>query len=340
MLKVGIIGLGTISYIHHLAIEATGLAEIVAVCDINPATQNDYPDLPFYTDMEEMLDQENLDVVHICLPHYLHVPAAKTCIDHGVHVYLEKPLAMSYQEGRELADYVESHDSKVAVSFQNRYNKTSQELHHRLKKLVSEDNGRVLMVKGIVTWFRPESYYEAEPWRGRWDQAGGGTIANQSIHTLDLMQWFTGQELVASKGKLIQLTDYAIEVEDTATADFTFTNDVHGIYYATNAYQENSTVLVEVVTNEGRYVISDNALYYYADKYGQGHLICQDDIFPSSKSYYGMGHKLAIQALYEAIINNNEDYISVADALPSMMMIDLLKQSSQSNQKVNAKELL
>ncbi len=339
MLRVAIIGLGTISYIHQLGIEQSKLGELVAVCDINPVTHQDYAELPFYENYEEMLEKENLDVVHICLPHDLHAPIAEKCVEYGAHVFLEKPLSLSYEEGAALAETASKNDYKIGVCFQNRYNRTTEKLVEVLETGPESEVGQVKAVKGLVTWFRPESYYEAQPWRGELERAGGGTITNQSIHTLDLMHLFAG-DAKACKGQLLNLTDYDIEVEDTAVANYEFENDTTGLYFATNGYAVNSSVELEVITDKKRFVIKDYELYEYNYNNEQGIFIARDDIFEGTKSYYGQGHRLAIRAFYEAIIADTEDYISIEDALGSMLMIDLLRKSSAQNEKVYAKELV
>ena len=339
MLRVAIIGLGTISYIHQLGIDESERGELVAVCDTNPSTRHDYADLPFYEDYEEMLEKESLDVVHICLPHDLHAPIAEKCVEHGVHVFLEKPLSLSYEEGVHLSEVASESDYKVGVSFQNRYNRTTEELLDILENRPTSEIGKIRAVKGVVTWFRPESYYEAQPWRGELDRAGGGTIINQSIHTLDLMQYFAGK-VESGKGQLMNLTDHDIEVEDTAVATYEFEDNVSGIYFATNGYAVNSPVEIEVTTAKRRFVIRDYKLYEYKLNKEEPKLIVADDIFDGTKSYYGQGHLLAIQKFYKAIVEETEEYITIEDALGSMLMIELLRKSSKTNKKVYAKEFV
>lgn len=338
LLRVAIIGLGTISYIHQLGIEESKTGELVAVSDTNPATQHDYAGVPFYEDYKEMLEKENLDVVHICLPHDLHAPIAEICVEHGVHVFLEKPLSLTYEEGRHLSEVVSKTDYKVGVCFQNRYNRTTEELVNILKNRPESEIGRVKAVKGVVAWFRPESYYEAQTWRGEIDRAGGGTIINQSIHTLDLMHLFGGNP-ISGKGKLMNLTDYDIEVEDTAVANYEFEDNKTGLYFATNSYAVNSPVELEIVTDRRRFVIDNYKLYEYKINHDEGILITSDEIFKGTKSYYGQGHQLAIKKFYQAVINDTNDYINIEEALGSMLMIDLLKESSERHEKIYAEEL-
>ncbi|NLB99013.1 MAG: Gfo/Idh/MocA family oxidoreductase [Lactobacillales bacterium] len=335
MLRVAIIGLGTISYIHQLGIQQSGLGKLVAVCDSNPSTAGDYADLPFYDNCEEMLEKENLDVVHICLPHDLHAPIAQKCMEYGVNVFLEKPLSLTYEEGLNLSKAVSDSKYKLGVCFQNRYNRTTTKLIDILENQPVEEIGSIRAVKGVVTWFRPESYYEAQPWRGQLERAGGGTMINQSIHTLDLMHLFGGNPLTCN-GHLLNLLDYKIEVEDTAVARYEFEENISGLYFATNSYAVNSPVELEVITERRRFVIKDYKLFEYKYNSDDGVLLESDDIFESTKSYYGQGHLLAIQTFYKAVINKTEDYIHIEDALGSMLMIDMMRKSNETKETVHA----
>lgn len=332
VLKAGIVGLGTISYIHQIAIEQSEIAELVAVCDVNPLTHKDYSDYHFYSNLEDMLKTEDLDVVHVCLPHDLHKPATELIHSYGVHVFMEKPIGISYQEAKELSELVKDSDVKVGVSFQNRYNLSVQTLKNLLK------DETVKAVKGIVTWFRPKSYYEAQPWRGQLARAGGGVIINQAIHTLDLMHYFAG-DVVDCRAQLSQLLDYDIEVEDTASATFNFENGSNGLFIATNAFVKNSTVEVEVITNKATYIIKDNCLFKYNED-EQREFICEDELLTNFKSYYGQGHKLCAKAFYQAIIDQTDDYIKIDDAIETMKMVDLMKESSNNTRLITVEEII
>lgn len=138
----------------------------------------------------------------------------------------------------------------------------------------------------------------------------------------------------------MNLLDYDIEVEDTATANYEFEDRVTGLYFATNAYAVNSTVELEVITEKRRFSINDNKLVEYNFNNEEGILIAEDEMFESTKSYYGLGHKVAIQSFYQAVIDDSDDYITIDDALNSMLMVDMLKLSSEEKRKTYAKEFM
>lgn len=324
MLNVAVIGLGAVSNVHIPAIHTSKSAQLVAVCDSNESLEKEIPDVPFYTDYETMLENEDLDVVHICLPHHLHLPVTKACVEKGIHVYLEKPLAKDLQEAKALVELEQAHpEIKICVSLQNRYNETVEEL---LKITKQNKYGDLLGVKGIVSWFRPKSYYEAQPWRGELDLAGGGVMINQSIHTLDLLQVFGG-EMTSIRGSVDQLLDYDIEVEDTATARIEFENGATGLFFATIANSNNSSVELEVTYDKATFTIKDSILV--KEEQGIKETIIEDNTLPGTKFYYGASHAKLINHFYNCIIADQNDYVHAQEALTSMEMIALIQESSR-----------
>lgn len=329
MLRVAIVGLGDIAVIHLNAIKNSNV-ELVAACDIDPSKQHMVPNANFYLDLDEMLEKEQLDVVHLCVPHDLHVPFASKCIAAKVHVMLEKPIGVNVADAKRLLDDSQAHpDTKVAICFQNRYNETIEYLKH----LVTTNNyGPLKGIKGLVLWSRTQSYYDVKPWRGEYEHAGGGVMINQSIHTLDLIQYFGGR-IDYLKGITTHLTEMDIEVEDTACANIVFENGTIANYYATNAFALNTSVEFSLFFDAVTFSIIDSKLYQI-DQEGNRTFLCEDAKLAGSKFYYGASHQKCIQAFYQAIEEESDHYISIADAMTSMEMIEAINHSSKTNEKV------
>jgi len=330
MLRVALLGLGDISNIHLPAIEENEGVQLVAVCDIDESLKSKVPGVNFYTDYNELLENETVDCVHICLPHYLHLPATKASVEKGVHVFLEKPLGLNAEEGLELVKLEEEYkDVKICVCFQNRFNESFEKLQELVQ---SGEYGKITGIKGLVTWFRPESYYQNKPWRGKMKYAGGGVMINQSIHTLDLMQ-LLGGEIESIRGSIDNLLDYDIEVEDTAVARINFKNGTKGLYFATNANSGNSSVELQVTLEKGKFTIKDSMLTKVNDE-GKKEEIIEDQKLPGTKFYYGASHVKLINKFYSCIEDNTNDYVHAKEAFTSIKMIDLIRLSSKLNQEV------
>lgn len=336
MLKIAVIGLGDISSIHLSAIQANPTAELVAVCDIDETRRKSVEGVNFYTEYQEMLEKETLDCVHICLPHYLHYPVTKACVEKGIHVLQEKPLALHTEEGLELLKLEEDNKQvKIAICFQNRLNETVE----KLRQVIAENKyGKIVGIKGIVTWARSKSYYDNKLWRGKLDLAGGGVMINQAIHTLDLMQLFGG-EIATIRGTVDQLLDYGIETEDTAAARIEFKNGINGFFFATNANGNNSSVELQIVCENQKLTIKDNRLTML-DENGGKVVIEEDTKLYGSKFYYGASHKKLIDGFYACILENSQDYIHAKDALPSLQMIDAIIQSSKLKREITIADIL
>ncbi|MDR3302899.1 MAG: Gfo/Idh/MocA family oxidoreductase [Treponema sp.] len=173
------------------------LRRLIAGCDSDEQRRATLPaDTAFYTDYRELLAHEKPDVVHICLPHYLHYPVARAVAESGCNIFAEKPLALTFAEGLEYAKLEKKHGVKIGVCLQNRLNPTSERL---VEILADGAYGAVTGVRGVVAWKRSKAYYDAKPWRGTMAQGGGGNMINQALHTLDLMQYFAHSR-IAGKG--------------------------------------------------------------------------------------------------------------------------------------------
>ncbi len=334
MLKVAVIGLGDISKIHVPIIQNSTAAQLVAVCDIDESLSQQVPGVNFYTDYMDMLNGEELDCVHICLPHYLHYPATKACAERNIHVFQEKPLASNVQDGKALVDLEAQHPHlKIGISFQNRVNESVE----KLQELIAEgEYGNVLGLKGLVTWYRPKRYYDDKPWRGSMELAGGGVMINQSIHTLDLLQLFGGR-IETIRGSVDTLVDIGYEVEDTASAHITFKNGASGLFFATNTNSVNSSVEFQAILEKGKFTIKDSILYQTDDN-GQKVKLVEDSKLPGSKFYYGASHVKLINQFYTCIEQNTEGYIHAKDAQISMEMIDAIYRSSAEKKAVKLGE--
>ncbi len=321
MLKVAIIGLGTISSTHKLAIECSDIAKLVAVCDNNSEKAGDYS-VPFYTDIEEMLKKEFLDCVHICLPHYLHVPVIRLCAEYKVNVFTEKPVALNYQEASSIFNLEEKYHIKIGVCLQNRYNQTVQQLK---QEICTGKYGNFIASKGIVTWCREMSYYEEAPWRGKKKESGGGVMINQTIHTLDLLSYLVG-DFRKIEGKVANFSLPNIEIEDTVMCCMEYDKGGKAIFFATVAYGDNSDIELEFIFEKAKFTIRNSKLYKTTEQSEK--FLCEDKKLEGRKGYYGASHVTAIETFYHAILSDSNDYISVKEAAYSLQVMDGIFESS------------
>ena len=146
--------------------------------------------------------------------------SALYCIDHGIHVIIEKPMAMNMQDADEIIQRSKEKNVKVSACHQNRFNIAVQELR---KALEAGRFGRLSHGSIHVRWNRNRDYYDQAPWRGKW-ATDGGALMNQCIHGIDLLRWMMGNEIEEVYGQTRrQFHDY-LEAEDVGMAVIKFKN--------------------------------------------------------------------------------------------------------------------
>jgi predicted dehydrogenase len=329
-LGVAIIGCGAIFPLHAKAVSAMENVDLLKVIDIDidKAKRAGIEHACDATDdYREILNDDRIHVVHLCTPHYLHAEMTVDLLRAGKHVLTEKPMAADLPSAIRMLEAAEQSSGQLGVVFQNRYNDTSVYIK---KTIDSGDLGKLLCMKGVVTWHRTESYYKDSNWRGRWSTEGGGVLINQTIHTLDLLQWYGG-EIRSVKGNIsTDVLDGVIEVEDTAHACIDFTNNVRGLFYGTNAYLKDSPVELELVFEEGTLNLRRDYLYLWKD--GKESLVCEPTLSPTKgKSYWGTGHKRLIEDFYEHIFSGRKFWLDGSEGIKALKLVKDIYSSSQKN---------
>ena len=191
-MRSAIVGCGSIAGVHAAVLTKSVYTQLTACADIRPERAQAMADachIAAYGSLDELLDRERPDVLHICTPHHLHVPMALLALSRGVNVLMEKPPAISPESFEALLKEAGKSGLHTGVCFQNRYNPQVQYIRRALQ---GGQAGRVLGARAFVTWSRDDQYYTGSGWRGQWDTEGGGVLMNQSIHTMDLLVYLLG----------------------------------------------------------------------------------------------------------------------------------------------------
>jgi predicted dehydrogenase len=323
--KSAIIGCGNIFPMHARSIEWLENVELTAVCDNNIERAKEKAkefNCRYYIDYRQMLDSEKLDVVHICLPHYLHAEAAIYAANAKVNVLTEKPMAITLADAEQMVEVAKKNNVNLGVIFQNRYNQASILIKDTLS---SGALGKVLGGRCSINWKRTKEYYASDSWRGTWDMEGGGVIINQAIHTLDLMRWFVGSEIDNIQATMANRVVKTIEVEDFAEGVITYKNGILTTFYAVNYYSYDAPVELELHCEKGLIkLIGDRASIKFFD--GREFIagINPDETFNygnGKKGYWGVGHRKQILNFYEALEKGTSVEITGEEALKTQKMI-------------------
>ncbi|MBQ6825447.1 MAG: Gfo/Idh/MocA family oxidoreductase [Clostridia bacterium] len=324
MLKVAVIGCGSISCMHLDPAVALEEAELVAVCDIKPdraerAAQK-YNAKP-YMDYMEMFEKEQLDVVHICLPHYLHTKVACDAFKKGINVICEKPMSIKYEDAVAAVELAEKCGVKYGVIFQCRYNTPSMLVKQRI-----EDGklGKVKCGRTTLTWYRSDNYYDHSDWKGRWEKEGGGVIIDQAIHSIDLANWMIDDTPVDIQASLHNRNHEIMVVEDTGEGLIKYENGALLSFYAMNNYFVDEPIEIRLVCENGKAIFSyDRAeISYNNGTFESVNNMPQKMVsYTGGKDYWGTQHAVQIRQFYRSVLGLEELEITGREALKIQKII-------------------
>src|SRR5258706_3752586 len=259
-LRFGIIGCGVIGRIHAEAISSLPDAQLVAVADVIPKRAQELAEkfhVTPYEDVQEMLAHEELDVVDIGTPSGQHGEHACQVMRSGRHVIVEKPMEISRAAIEEMLRVQQENGVKLAVISQHRFDPVTRQGHD----LVEEHAfGRLVLGNAIIPWWRSQAYYDSGAWRGTWELDGGGVLLNQSIHSIDVLQWLMGP--VKSVFAYTDTLVHRMETEDVAVAILRLANGALGTIAATTGAYPGTGTRIEMYGDKGSVVIEDDRLSY------------------------------------------------------------------------------
>lgn len=264
--RVGVIGLGMgFSHARSLASGRIKGARLSAICDLNPAKQEEAratlpSDVKIWSDTEAMISSGEIDAVIIATPHYAHPQVAIECLNHGLHVVIEKPAGVYTKQVREMNRAAEASGKVFSIM----YNQRCNPLYKKLKELIEEGElGEIRRMNWIITnWYRSQSYYDSGGWRATWAGEGGGVLINQSPHQLDLWQWTTGMMPKRIRAFCAFGKYRNIEVEDDVTAYAEYENGATAVFITTTG-EAPGTNRYEVTGDRGKIVIEDGKLTFW-----------------------------------------------------------------------------
>lgn len=249
--------MGSAHATHLLAGRIPGL-ELTAVCDIDIAKCAPVQGVRAFASAEELISSGLVDAVLIATPHYDHVTIGVQVLRAGLHLLVEKPIAVHRADAEKLIAAHRGGGQVFAAMFNQRTNRHYQ----KIRQLIQQGElGEIRRVNWIITnWFRPEAYYASGGWRATWAGEGGGVLLNQCPHNLDLFQWMFGLP-VRVRAHCAFGRYHEIEVEDDVTAYMEFANGATGVFI-TSTGEAPGTNRLEITGERGKLVYEDKDLVF------------------------------------------------------------------------------
>lgn len=342
-MKYALIGCGRIAT-NHIKAALENKLEIAAVCDVVPERMEELlakhgleqdTAIKRFTDYQKMVTEIKPELAAIATESGIHAEMALHCIDKGVNLIIEKPMAMSIADADAIIALADQNNVKVSACHQNRFNLSIQEMRRALE---AGRFGKLSHGSIHVRWNRNQDYYTQAPWRGTWAQ-DGGALMNQCIHGIDLLRWMLGDEVEEVYAQTAQQFHHYLECEDIGMAVVKFKNGaVATIEGTTNVFPKNLEETLYLFGETGTVKIggkSCNAIdvWQFADEQAHDADI-QKGFYEEVENVYGNGHTCVYADMIHAITENRSPYIDARAGKRALEMVLAIYKSAAEGRPV------
>lgn len=340
-----LVGCGRVARQHVRALfHHAGRAELVAVCD--PCAERvqalgqETAHLPTpargFDSLEAMLRELRPDAVILATPSGLHAAQAMLAARHGCHVVCEKPIATHLEDARAMVDACRDARRQLFAVMQLRYSPTLQWLH---RAVADGRLGQIYMVEMSIFWTRPQSYYDADAWRGT-RAMDGGALLNQTSHYVDLLRWIFGP--VAQVQAITATLGRAIEVEDSGVLNLRWQSGALGSMSVTMlTHPHNLRAALTVAGSRGTVVLGGIAcdeiqVARFDESDGQAAQTRAEieHINQETRAFYGDGHIRYYQNVLDVLQGGARSDIDGLEGLKTLEIIEAAYISAQTGAAV------
>lgn len=332
--NIGIVGIGNMGTAHVRHVLDLPNTRLRAICDHNAQRLEDCAapdDVARYSDYARMLDECQLDGVIIATPHFDHLPMSLAAFQRGIHVLVEKPIAVHVQDAQRMIDgWREARQRHPKLVFAAMFMQRTWGFWRKIRTMLEAGElGALIRTSWIVTdWFRTQHYYDSGGWRATWQGEGGGVLMNQCPHNLDLYQWMVGLP-ARVQGFVSFGKHHRIEVEDEVTAYFEHDNGMVGHFITTTGESPGSNRL-EIVGENGKLIYEHGELVFFRNAWSSRKQIAEAQAgfepVPVIRElvdfeHHGThGHEFVIENFADAILGDERLIAPAAEGLHSVAL--------------------
>ena len=338
MLKFALVGCGRIAKRHSelLGLNQIKDASLVAVCDIVEEKARKIGqefNVPYYTDMDEMMQKESIDVVSVLSESGHHAKHVINLAKYKKHIVVEKPMALTLDDADAMIEACDLNGCKLFVVKQNRFNTPVLKLREAMD---ANRFGKLVLGTIRVRWSRDQSYYDQDSWRGTWAM-DGGVLTNQASHHIDLLEWMMGDVESVFAKSTTALVD--IEVEDTAIVTLKFKNGALGIIEATTAVRPKDlegsiSILGEKGTVEiGGFAVNKMLHWSFREKQ-ESDAEVMEKYSVNPPNVYGFGHQAYYEHVVDSISNGRRQLVDGLVGRKSLELISAIYESIETSKEV------
>jgi UDP-N-acetyl-2-amino-2-deoxyglucuronate dehydrogenase len=329
LIRFVICGVGHIGHRHAALVARHAEAHLVALVDVRTELKAplaaEFPDVPFFTSLKEYIAQgPTADVLIVATPNGLHASQAITGLRHGLHVVIEKPIALRTVDAEAILQTAQQANRLVFGVMQNRYSPPAAWL-----KQVYEEGllGQIFLVQFNCFWNRDARYYLPGGWKGT-QELDGGTLFTQFSHFVDLLYWVFG-DIANITARFRDFTHEGLtEFEDSGLVTFDLVRGGSGtLSYSTAVWDRNLESSLTVLAERGSLKIGGQ----YLDKVEYCHL--QDYTMPSlpptnAANKYGLYQGSAanhVQVIENVISTVKQRTTATTNAHDGLKVVELIE---------------
>ncbi len=250
-IKFAVVGCGHIGKRHAEMIKRNSEAELVALIDVKNKDELNIKDLdaPFFNSLQDFFDSGiQAEVINIATPNGYHAEQAITCLNAGLHVVIEKPIALRKMDAEHIIHTALLRNRQVFAVMQNRYSPPTI----WLKELIqSKIIGKIFIVQLNCFWNRDHRYYTSGSWHGN-ASLDGGTLFTQFSHFIDILYFLFGDiKNIVSRVYDFNHNDIT-DFEDSGFVSFDFVKEGAGIInFSTSVWNENFESTMTIIGEYG-----------------------------------------------------------------------------------------
>lgn len=339
-LGFAIIGAGNIAGVQVEAIKHIAGARVVA---INNRTEETGWALAascgadWMPSTEEAVSRDDVDIVIVSTPSGAHVEPAVLAARSGKHLIVEKPIEITLPRIDQIIEAARTHNVKLTCFFPSRFMQGVQ----KAKEAIDQGRlGKLVFADAFVKWYRSQDYYDVS-WRGTWELDGGGALMNQSIHSIDLLQWLAGpvESLYAKTATL----NHDIQTEDTASALLSFKSGGMGVIQGSTSCWPGDPAKIELHGSKGTVVLEEGRITTWKlEDASEGEeeemLTLEQNLGSGSADPMGISydkHKRQLQDFISAIQADHEPIISGNEARKAVEIILAIYQAAKEEKAVS-----
>lgn len=335
ILKVGVIGCGSIAQYRHLPeYQANPYVQIVAVCDSNKQRAKEIANkygVNMYTDFNELINCEELDAVSVCTPNDLHASISIAALQSGIHVLCEKPMATSKKDAKKMIDAAEKNGKKLMIGHNQRFVAS----HQKAKQLI--ENGEIGKIYSFRTAFGhsgPENWSVdgKESWFLKKDEAFLGAMGDLGVHKADLIRYILNEE-ITEVGAFVETSAKTFSnVDDCAVCVLKSESGIIGSLAASWSYvskEDNSTI---IYGEKATLRLEDDPTYSLILQYKNGEVVKYELDKIQSNAAVSQSNSHVIERFVESILYDKEPLINGVEGMKSLEVILAAIQSSETKQ--------